>query len=210
MSSAIALSPPSTANTTKCQNCGAKLHSDEAQRRIAELEAQVRILSEKATNAVDKLADYEDELKALRGKPTPPSSSSSSSSSLASNAPSGITSATNRISAFLTASSRGRGGPPPSPPPDNNSTEVLLEKERKARVKAEERLEQVTGELEELSASLFQSANEMVADERRQRSKLEERVRMLEGRDAEVKQRLGVLESAVDRIVRVRQVLAVS
>jgi hypothetical protein len=50
----------------------------------------------------------------------------------------------------------------------------------------------------------------MVADERRQRSKLEERVRMLEGRDAEVKQRLGVLEGAVDRIVRVRQVLAVS
>ncbi|PWW79629.1 hypothetical protein C7212DRAFT_291534 [Tuber magnatum] len=208
MSPPTALSPPPTANTTKCQNCGAEVHSVEAQRRITELEAQVRILSEKATNAVDKLADYEDELKALRS--TPPSSSSSSSSSLTSNAPSGITSATNRISAFLTASPRGRGGGPPSPPPDSNSTEVLLEKERKARVKAEERLEQVTGELEELSASLFQSANEMVADERRQRSKLEERVRMLEGRDEEVRKRLGVLESAMDRIVRVRQVLSVS
>lgn len=50
----------------------------------------------------------------------------------------------------------------------------------------------------------------MVADERRERSRLEERVRMLEGRDEEVKKRLGVLESAVDRIVRVRQVLSVS
>ncbi|CUS15465.1 unnamed protein product [Tuber aestivum] len=206
MSPATALSPPPTANTAKCQNCGAEVHSDEAKRRITELEAQVRILSEKATNAVDKLADYEDELKALR--PTPPSSSSSSSS-LTSNTPSGITSATNRISAFLTASSRGRGGPP-SPPPDSNSTEVLLEKERKSRVKAEERLEQVTGELEELSASLFQSANEMVANERQQKSKLEERVRMLESRDEEAKKRLGVLESAMDRIVRVRQVLSVS
>jgi len=51
MSPAATLSPPSTANMTKCQNCGAELHSDEAQRRITELEAQVRILSEKATNA---------------------------------------------------------------------------------------------------------------------------------------------------------------
>jgi len=51
MSPAVTLSPPSTANTTKCQNCGAELHSGEAQRRITELEAQVRILSEKATNA---------------------------------------------------------------------------------------------------------------------------------------------------------------
>lgn len=151
---------------------------------------------------MDKLADYEDGLKALKTHP--------SNSSLTPNAPSGITSATNRISAFLTASSRGRGGLPPSPPPDSNSAEALLEKERKARAKAEERLEQVTGELEELSASLFQSANEMVADERRERSRLEERVRMLEGRDEEVKKRLGVLESAVDRIVRVRQVLSVS
>jgi predicted nuclease with TOPRIM domain len=61
--------------------------------------------------------------------------------------------------------------------------------------------------LEDLSASLFQSANEMVAEERRERSRLEERVKMLEGRDEAVKQRLGLLERAVERIGRVKEVL---
>jgi len=63
-------------------------------------------------------------------------------------------------------------------------------------------------EMEELSASLFQNANEMVANERRERSKLEERIKILEKRDEAVKQRLGLLERAVDRINRVREVLA--
>lgn len=75
-------------------------------------------------------------------------------------------------------------------------------------MQAEERLHQVTNELEDLSASLFQSANEMVAEERRARSKLEERVVVLERREAEKRERLGVLERAVDRISRVREMLA--
>jgi len=74
-------------------------------------------------------------------------------------------------------------------------------------MKAEERLQEVTAELEDLSASLFQSANEMVAEERRARSKLEQRVAVLEKRDVEKKERLGVLERAVDRISRVREML---
>lgn len=80
-------------------------------------------------------------------------------------------------------------------------------KERSLRVKAEEQLQQVTAELEDLSASLFQSANEMVAEERRARSKLEERVATLEKRDSDKRERLGVLERAVDRIARVREIL---
>jgi predicted RNase H-like nuclease (RuvC/YqgF family) len=74
-------------------------------------------------------------------------------------------------------------------------------------MEAEERLQEVTAELEDLSASLFQSANEMVAEERRARSKLEQRVAILEKRDVEKKERLGVLERAVDRISRVREML---
>jgi hypothetical protein len=68
-------------------------------------------------------------------------------------------------------------------------------------------LQQVTAELEDLSASLFQEANMMVAEERRARSKLEEKVAALEKRDIEKRERLHVLERAVDRISRVRVIL---
>ncbi|KAI9840440.1 MAG: hypothetical protein M1830_007941, partial [Pleopsidium flavum] len=63
------------------------------------------------------------------------------------------------------------------------------------------------GELEELSAVLFQQANEMVAKEKRARAKLEERIEVLEGRDAEKRKRLEKLDLAIQRIGRVRGVL---
>jgi hypothetical protein len=47
----------------------------------------------------------------------------------------------------------------------------------------------------------------MVAEERRARSRLEDRVAVLEKRDEEKRERLGVLEQAVDRISRVREML---
>ena len=62
--------------------------------------------------------------------------------------------------------------------------------------------------MEELSAALFEQANEMVADERRARAKLEERVGELEKRDAEKRRRLERLEGAMGRIERVRNLLA--
>lgn len=75
------------------------------------------------------------------------------------------------------------------------------------RLVAEEKLRQVSDELEELSVSLFQSANEMVAEERRLRSKLEEKVEVLERKEREKGERLGVLERAVERVGRVRELL---
>ena len=63
-------------------------------------------------------------------------------------------------------------------------------------------------ELEELSAQLFQQANEMVSTERRARAKLEERVEVLERRDGEKRKRLERLESALKRIDRLRALLA--
>jgi hypothetical protein len=64
--------------------------------------------------------------------------------------------------------------------------------------------------VEELSVSLFEQANEMVATERRARAKLEERVGTLEKRDADKRRRLERLESAMERIDRVRSLLGVS
>jgi len=58
-----------------------------------------------------------------------------------------------------------------------------------------------------LSVSLFEQANEMVATERRARAKLEERVGMLEKRDIDKRRRLERLETAMERIDRVRSLL---
>ena len=82
-----------------------------------------------------------------------------------------------------------------------------LNREQNLRQEAEGRLTATSREMEELSAALFEQANEMVADERRARAKLEERVGELEKRDAEKKRRLERLESAMSRIERVKNLL---
>lgn len=63
--------------------------------------------------------------------------------------------------------------------------------------------------MEELSVSLFEQANEMVAEERRARARLEARVAVLEQRDTDKKHRLERLEQAMDRIERLRAMLGV-
>ncbi|KAJ6788706.1 hypothetical protein PWT90_02428 [Aphanocladium album] len=98
----------------------------------------------------------------------------------------------------------------PLPSTPTNMTEDLLEalnREQSLRQEAEGRLTATSKEMEELSAALFEQANEMVADERRARAKLEERVGELEKRDAEKKKRLDRLESAMNRIERVKNLL---
>lgn len=98
----------------------------------------------------------------------------------------------------------------PTPMTPTNMTEDLLEalnREQNLRHEAEGRLSATSKEMEELSAALFEQANEMVADERRARAKLEERVDELEKRDVEKKKRLDRLESAVNRIERVKKLL---
>ncbi|TPX13459.1 uncharacterized protein E0L32_006189 [Thyridium curvatum] len=199
-----------------------------ANHKIADLETQIRLLNQKAAAAVDRWADYEDELSRLRraakqqaqplpqqappahqGAHTPPQRSSF--------LPAG---AATRLSALL--SPRGRTPPPPpppqqhaqqttgpSPPPTPGTGDLLsaLAREQALRRQAEGRLSQTSREVEELSASLFEQANEMVATERRARAALEERVAMLERRDAEKRGRLERLESAVGRIERVRALL---
>ncbi|EFX02780.1 hypothetical protein CMQ_2709 [Grosmannia clavigera kw1407] len=83
-----------------------------------------------------------------------------------------------------------------------------LSHEKTLRRQAESRLQNTSREVEELSVSLFEQANEMVAEERRQRARLEERVAVLEQRDADKRKRLDRLEQAVGRIDRVRALLA--
>lgn len=252
---------PSAVIPTSCPQCGINVSlpsSDEAHRRILELESQVKLLNSKAAAAVDKLADYEDEVRSLReqcsrlqqqsSQPhtpqlevpetiSPPSTSGLQSSpprapsrlaSLSSflpgrkNAPNSVilpsNSGLNQSMPALTSPPRHGDPATPtttvdpsklqaltnSPSPDLQLLETTLEKERTLRLRAESSLTQTQSELEELTATLFGQANEMVATERKARAKLEERVKMLETRDVEKRRRLDRLEQALKRIERVR------
>jgi chromosome segregation ATPase len=252
---AVAPQPMMTINHC-CPNCGLDLPPalsqstsqsalllEQAQRQIDDLQAQVRLLNEKASAAVDRWADYEDELARLRSALDNSTTSNNSNqaqaqaaqqrqstSTAASSAPTTASparssflpsGAANRISALLSPRK-----PLPAPPghglvgPDGTAvaaaaaaattTEDLLtalSREQYLRKEAEDRLGETSREVEELSVTLFEQANEMVATERRARAKLEERVGVLERREWEKKGRLERLEAAVGRIGSAREVL---
>ncbi|KAL8776256.1 MAG: hypothetical protein Q9194_003269 [Teloschistes cf. exilis] len=75
--------PPQASTDQACPFCGADINNilqtlaQSFQNRISELETQVRILTGKATAAVDKLADYEDQLHQLKSTSQEPQRSSS-------------------------------------------------------------------------------------------------------------------------------------
>lgn len=220
-----------------CPGCGIDLplsdltsatEATKAQARISELEAQVRLLNQKATAAVDRWADYEDEIARLRSQqqqqnkqqqqqqtkslaPSPEPASPVRASF--------IQTGTNRLSQLLSA----RKSTPnlhepvsaaPRPPipratstPDAQDLIAALTREKSLRKEAEGKLTATSREVEELSVSLFEQANEMVATERRARAALEERVGELERRDKEKARRLERLEKAMARIERVKVLL---
>lgn len=167
---------------------------------------------------MDKLADYEDEIRTLKGDfsadvvtdeqatsvPTPPA---------AEEAPAGGI-FPGRFAALMAGK---RPSTAPTPTDDRPSTAssrresdlaAALAKEHELRQKAEGQANQMSVEIEELSVTLFQQANDMVAEERRARAKLEERVEILEKRDTEKRKRLERLEGALKRIERVRGMLS--
>jgi chromosome segregation ATPase len=178
---------------------------------------------------VDKLADYEDELRQLRNNPrqsiTGNPQASASDSALATQQPPerpttpNQNSMTSRLGSLLGSRksqsnlSPGRATSP-SPTPGEHTRresdlEAALAKEQQLRQKAEGQASKLSSEVEDLSVTLFQQANEMVAAERKARAKLEERVEILEKRDGEKRKRLERLEGAVRRIERVRGLLDV-
>ncbi|KAI1635757.1 hypothetical protein F4809DRAFT_663728 [Biscogniauxia mediterranea] len=281
----MTMTVPASTTTTKtscCPNCGLSLPADfaeshsallQARKQIDDLQAQVRLLNQKAAAAVDRWADYEDELSRLRAASTTSAATSNtnatSTGSASSNSnsnyrpqtptPSGSSprsssflpaGAASRISALLSPrrsannnnnnnnhnhnnhnnntltpqlplpppfSSSSPSSPTPAPPPrprtaaggDEGAADLAsaLARERALRAAAEGRLHDTSREVEELSVTLFEQANEMVAAERRARAELEARVGVLERRDREKRDRLDRLEGAVGRIERVRRLL---
>ena len=125
-----------------CPKCGFSLHLPpvdetqtallEAQKQIADLQAQVRLLNQKAASAVDRWADYEDELAKLRRQVQQQQQQQSSASSLSPSPPTPplpsspparssflSTTAANRISALLSPrkSTPNLKSPPPASSP---------------------------------------------------------------------------------------------
>ncbi|KAI1501089.1 hypothetical protein F5X99DRAFT_383830 [Biscogniauxia marginata] len=289
------MSATTTTTSACCPNCGLSLPPDftdshaallQAQKQIEDLQAQVRLLNQKAAAAVDRWADYEDELSRLRAASTTsaattattnntssttnnnsnnlssgynnrpqtpnPTPSAPASSPRSSFLPAG---AASRISQLLSprrsannnnnnntltaqsqslaslsspqlplpnggnhhqhhhhhhhhrANSSQSRGTSPSPTPSADDLLEALTREKELRAAAEGRLHDTSKEVEELSVTLFEQANEMVAAERRARAELEARVSVLERRDREKRDRLDRLEGAMDRIQRVRALL---
>lgn len=115
--------------------------------------------------------------------------------------------------------------------------EAALVKEQTSRIAAEQKAKEVNAEIEELSASLFQEANDMVAKERSDNAELKkeleaakrqaqeataaaneaalqqenhmlkERLKALQHKDSDRRRRLEKLEAAHKRIERVRTML---
>ncbi|KAF2111509.1 hypothetical protein BDV96DRAFT_623606 [Lophiotrema nucula] len=214
-----------SARAHSCPKCGTAVEmgadSRDAKRKILELEAQVEMLKDKATAAVDKCADYEDQLRSLKASPNGLNRSNTSDSltpeqERSSNEdarPTTASSASAKVSRFSFLTGR-RGSPAPNqvapPPPSTADTQLLeqLAQERALRAKAEQKARQVDLEIEELSVQLFSQANEMVASERKARAKLEARVEQLEKKDKDKAARLERLEKAMNRIDRVKTMLA--
>ncbi|THY26606.1 hypothetical protein D6D01_04397 [Aureobasidium pullulans] len=194
--------------------------------RVASLEQQVAHLTQKGVEAADQLANYEEEIRNLKTQANPrvdsplgivaPTQQPAQSLSRNSSITSGKFSFLARTSSLTTASKplpKTPAAAKPSPMAPSPSSAALtdlqqaLAKETKARVAAERKYHELEQELEDLSATLFEQANEMVAKERKEKAKLEERIKVLEERDMLSRKRLEMVEGALGRIERVRKLL---
>ncbi|KAK9448427.1 uncharacterized protein V1518DRAFT_418933 [Limtongia smithiae] len=75
-----------------------------------------------------------------------------------------------------------------------------MQKEVQLREDAERKFSQISHEIEELSQSLFEEANEMVAAERRERVRAEELIKDAQAREEKLREKVGTLADAMSRI----------
>lgn len=230
----IILTKPSPGR--ECTSCSlqAKALAD-AQARIEELEAQVRVLTLRATSAVEQATEYETSLRRLNSTRSTADSRISVEAarpiSIITPASPPKTAVTSRFARLLPSrtisapsTSLPRLGLAPhtaslehpydhltlalnSPSPSEIELIEALSHEQELRKAAENAVSKTESEIEELTGQLFEQANEMVASERKAKAKLEARVEVLEKRDDEKAKRLGLLEVRVQRVERIRVLL---
>lgn len=164
-----------------CPHCRGSLSEVNvaSRRKVSELESQVRLLTSKATQAADRLADLEDEFICEDGR-APAHGKSASMGAL---------------------QPRAATGP-------LELAKKALDTERQRREVAEQKLLKVEQELAELSQHLFEETNAMVAAERQQKAAMDSEVAFMRERELGRVARLETLESALQGITRAHQLLS--
>ncbi|RMX89732.1 hypothetical protein D0869_00647 [Hortaea werneckii] len=158
--------------------------------KVRQLEEEVRELADRANGASQKFADYENEIRVLEAKLRQEQRRNNAAAEPANDSGEGKAQAANpgisRFGSFM----HSRKASPLAPTgtmssPREKELEATLVKEQTGRIAAEQKVKEVNAEIEELSESLFQQANEMVATERKQNATLQERLEALEKEKAE-------------------------
>ncbi|RMY66288.1 hypothetical protein D0863_08551 [Hortaea werneckii] len=158
--------------------------------KVRQLEEEVRELADRANGASQKFADYENEIRVLEAKLRQEQRRNNAAAETANESGEGKAQAANpgisRFGSFM----HSRKASPLAPTgtmssPREKELEATLVKEQTGRIAAEQKVKEVNAEIEELSESLFQQANEMVATERKQNATLQERLEALEKEKAE-------------------------
>lgn len=184
----------------------------------------------------DRFAHYENDIRVLEAKLRQEQRRTAATHDVKNGqiAPMPTPPAISRFGSFIGSRKPLPAPPTQSPGPREKELQESLAKEKTMRAAAEQRAAEVTAEIEELSVTLFQQANEMVARERKdnaalrdrlaavepgatvstgagavqkENGKLKERVRILEEREVDRKHRLEKLEAATRRIERVHALL---
>ncbi|KAI7233003.1 hypothetical protein KC330_g5590 [Hortaea werneckii] len=159
--------------------------------KVRQLEEEVRELADRANGASQKFADYENEIRVLEAKLRQEQRRNNAAAETANESGEGKAQAANpgisRFGSFM----HSRKASPLAPTgtmssPREKELEATLVKEQTGRIAAEQKVKEVNAEIEELSESLFQQANEMVATERKQNATLQERLEALEKEKAEI------------------------
>ncbi|GAB1727759.1 hypothetical protein NU195Hw_g1320t1 [Hortaea werneckii] len=154
--------------------------------KVRQLEEEVRELADRANGASQKFADYENEIRVLEAKLRQEQRRNNNAAAETANESGegkaqAATPGISRFGSFM----HSRKASPLAPTgtmssPREKELEATLVKEQTGRIAAEQKVKEVNAEIEELSESLFQQANEMVATERKQNATLQERLEALE------------------------------
>ncbi|TKA63325.1 hypothetical protein B0A55_09490 [Friedmanniomyces simplex] len=210
--------------------------------KVRELEDEVKFLAEKANNASQRFADYENEIRVLQAQLRQQQRRNGAMESNGDNVQPVAVPEKPTLSRFGSLMHSRKASPvsngvPQTPSAREKELESELVKERTQRIAAEKKVKTLEAEVEELSATLFQEANEMVSSARqetaalqgklqvmeqqsaersadggletlhKENTRLRERLKILEQRDGDRRRRLEKLEAASKRIERARTLL---
>lgn len=184
---------------------------------VRDLQEEVRSLAERVTTDSQRFADYENEIRVLQATLRQEKRKNTTINTQVADTRPVAAPPISRFGSFIGT----RKPSTPISPDRERELESALVQERTQRLAAEKKVTEVTGEIEELSTTLFQQANEMVSAERKENAALKERIRLLEERegkftrrlealeqrDVERKRRMDKIESAIKRIERAKTLL---